>query len=76
MNLLTALMEKQKAEGVSDRAFAKKLGVSHALWSNTKRGKYPIQFQILTGAVKAYPTLADTAVSYLIQFGNNTQQAA
>lgn len=76
MELLDELIKRQKDEGLSDRAFARKLGVSHVLWSQTKRGAYPIRFEILKGAAREYPTLADSVVNYLAQFDSREQVTA
>lgn len=65
MTLLDQLIDKQNELGLSDRGFSRKLGISHALWSETKKGTYPIRYEILAAAAREFPTLGDAIVRYL-----------
>lgn len=60
MTLLERLVDKQKTLGLSDRKFAILLGVSDTMWLNTRRELRPIRFEVLAGAVRAFPQ--DTAL--------------
>lgn len=69
MSILNRLIAIQNALGLSDRAFAEKLSVSHATWSDTKKGAVPIRYEVLSGAVRAfrreYPAVGADALDYL-----------
>lgn len=55
MELLRRLEALQAESGLSGARFAKRLDVSEDLWSKVVRGKRPIRFEILRGALRAYP---------------------
>lgn len=65
MDLLDRLKEKQTEDNMSDVAFARRLGISRAMWIETKRGTYPIRFQVLAAAAREFPTLNDAILRYL-----------
>jgi transcriptional regulator with XRE-family HTH domain len=55
MTLLEQLIELQKSNGLSNKAFAKLLGISDAQWIFTKQGKRKIRYETLSGALQAFP---------------------
>lgn len=65
MSLLDSLIEEQRRRSLSDRAFARLLGVSQALWSNTRTGKIPVGVKILSGVAREFPLLAKDILAYL-----------
>lgn len=77
--LLERLIGLQKALGLSDRKFAKLLGVNDGLWTNTRLGKTPIRFTVLTGAVRAFPeneALRQDVIEYLGEAKTQTEAVA
>jgi hypothetical protein len=65
VNLVEKLIAEQERLKLSDRAFAKLLGVSQALWSNTKTQKWPVGRKIMAAAVREFPTLANDVLKHL-----------
>jgi hypothetical protein len=64
-HLLHQLISLQRASHLSDRAFARTLGVSPALWSKTRAGRLPLGYRVLRGAARTYPHLKDAILSHL-----------
>lgn len=54
MELTEKLKELQIKEGLSNRKFASRLGISHQLWQMTRTGKRGIGLTLLKGIVRAY----------------------
>lgn len=68
MDLLEQLIELQRSNGLSNRAFAGLLGISDAQWIYTKQGKREIRYEILSGALQAFPhneRLKQAVIEYL-----------
>jgi hypothetical protein len=63
--LLDKLVQIQTERGLSDRAFARVLHVSHSLWVKTRSRSYPIRYQLLAGVVLAFPHLEPDVLSHL-----------
>jgi hypothetical protein len=63
--LLEKLMQTQQQNGLSDRAFARTLRISHSLWVKTRSRAYPVRFQVLAGTVLAFPHLDQDVLAYL-----------
>lgn len=55
MSLLEQLIELQKSNGLSNKAFADLLGISDAHWIFTKQGKRQVRYEVLSGALQAFP---------------------
>lgn len=51
------LIAKQKEAGLSDVAFAKKIGVSRQLWAFVKKGTRKPGMKFLKAVIKAFPDL-------------------
>ena len=60
-----ALTERQRRLGLSDAAFARKLGVSPGLWSWTRTGKWPVGMKLLVGSLEAFRDLWPEAHLFL-----------
>lgn len=67
MDLVTHLVNEQRKLGLSDRAFARKLGVSSALWATTKAGKAPVGRKLMAATAREFPLLANDIVQHLTQ---------
>jgi hypothetical protein len=67
MELVRRLKEEQAKLGLSDRAFARRLGVSSALWATTKSGKAPVGRKLMAATVREFPLLANDIVHHLSQ---------
>jgi transcriptional regulator with XRE-family HTH domain len=65
MHLLDKLLAIQQRHHLSDRAFARKLGLSHDLWSKTRSGKTPIGHKVMRAAAQLFPELKDDLFDYL-----------
>lgn len=65
ITLLNQLRLRQVAECMSDRRFARKLGISHQLWQMTRTGKRDIHLVLLKAIVRAYPVLNRDVLLYL-----------
>lgn len=59
MALKTRLTELQKVLGLSDRAFAAKLGLSSSHWNKIKRGERPVEGKLYEGVLRAFPELRE-----------------
>lgn len=55
MELLQRLKQLQEDHKLNDQQFAARLGVSRALWTRIRRGERPIRYEVLSGAVQAFP---------------------
>lgn len=63
--LVQRLMDKQKAEGIGDREFAAKLGISGGAWSMVRNGKRELGSKALSGVARLYPDLNEDILRYL-----------
>lgn len=55
MTLLEQLIELQRTSGLNNKAFASLLGISDAQWIYTKQGKRQMRYEVLSGALQAFP---------------------
>lgn len=51
--------------GLSDRAFAAKLGISKALWVMTRQGDVPVGISVLAGVVREFGDLKNEVLEVL-----------
>jgi lambda repressor-like predicted transcriptional regulator len=65
MDLVEQLVAEQMKLGLSDRGFARHLGVSSALWMTTKQRKVRPGQKIIKSAIKKFPLLANDIVRHL-----------
>ncbi len=75
MSLNEKLTQLQTTLNLSDRDFAKRLGVSRTMWTRTRLGQRPIRFELLAGAVRAFPDLKPDVIRYLEETDRNTVAA-
>lgn len=64
MEIVNRLIAIQQSLGMSEREFAKKLGISHGLWNQTKNGKARVNDTLLRGAMQAFPDLEEDVIKY------------
>ena len=69
MELIRVLKAKQRGLRESDRAFAKRLGISTGTWSVTTRGKRKYGPAIIDGAFRAFPNDAAIEGALLTDLG-------
>lgn len=62
--LIKRLEQIQAAEGVSDRGFAQKLGITNGQWSAVRRGDSVMGRKTLGAVVRIYPGLGTLAEDY------------
>jgi transcriptional regulator with XRE-family HTH domain len=65
MDLVNKLIATQEAMGLSDAAFAAKLGVTPGLWNRTKNGFIKPRFELLAGVARVFPGLGKDVINYL-----------
>ena len=53
--LVAALIEQQEADGLGNNAFARRLGVDKATWSNVRRDLQAPSGAIYSAAMRVYP---------------------
>lgn len=63
--MLTALLERQRCEGLTDVEFARSIHVSHSTWRQTKHNMMPVGWALVIGATARYPDLFSEAVKFL-----------
>lgn len=63
--LIHSLIEKQRAENLSNAEFARRLGISRALWDLVRTGKRGFGERTLSGIVCAYPELIPELLLFL-----------
>jgi transcriptional regulator with XRE-family HTH domain len=63
--LIDLLEAKRKELGLSDAAFARRLGVSRPLWSATRSGTRAVNITLLRGVVRAFPEMDGDVLNYL-----------
>src|SRR5512146_108047 len=61
--LLTKLMQREGE--LSDYKFAKKLGISRALWEFTRTGQKPIHLTLLKATIRTFPELCTEVIEFL-----------
>lgn len=64
-SLVDTLKAKQAQSGMDDEAFAAKIGVSRPAWSMVRAGKRQMGDKVLSGVMKAFPSLSDDCLAYL-----------
>jgi transcriptional regulator with XRE-family HTH domain len=60
------LIEIQKAHGWKDGEMARRLSVSRPFWVRIKNGERIPGRKFLSGALSAFPELADEAIEFLV----------
>lgn len=63
--LIHSLIEKQQAQQLSNTQFARRLGISRALWDLVRTGKRGFGERTLSGIVRAYPELIPEVLLFL-----------
>lgn len=63
--LLERLIERQAGLRLNDSEFAHLLGVKRSTWQLTRTGMKPVRWSVASGAVAAFPDLADDATLFL-----------
>ncbi len=66
--LLKQLDIIQRAEGLSDRQFAAKLGLSNGLWSGVRSGERTMGRKTLRAIERLYPGLSLAINSYWVEY--------
>lgn len=63
--IVRELILRQGAEKISGDAFARRLGITPAMWSLVRRGKRSGGRKLIDGALRLYPDLSDFYVQDL-----------
>jgi len=63
--LVTILEARQRELGLTDAAFADRLGVSRQLWAMTRAGQRAVGLLLLQGVVRAFPDLHNQVLAHL-----------
>ena len=64
-NLVAEMVSAQKKYGLSDRAFARRLGISHSYWISLRQGKKGPGRKFVVGVMNAFPFLETEAIECL-----------
>lgn len=74
--LLDALVNQQRTLQLSDRAFARKLGISKSLWIMTRQGDVPVGISLLAGVVREFGDLRNEVLAVLAEHraGNHAKK--
>jgi len=64
-NLIEQIKAKQIELGLSESEFAKKLGISRALWFLIKKGERQPGFKFIQAIIKKFPDLQLAVYQYL-----------
>lgn len=64
--LLARLIEKQRADDMSDAEFADRLGVPRSTWQLTRTGIKPLGLRVAQAAAITFPDLKALVVSFLL----------
>ncbi|HEX8220756.1 MAG TPA: hypothetical protein VF914_16310 [Chloroflexia bacterium] len=72
--LLEALIKQQRTLKLSDHAFARKLGISKALWVMTRRGDTPVGISLLAGVVREFSGLNNEVLGALAEHASGHQK--
>jgi transcriptional regulator with XRE-family HTH domain len=75
--LVRRLIQMQQEDGLTDEAFAARLGVHRVMWSLVRRGKRQPGKRVIEGAFRLNRTLADVHAQSLqiaTRSGTETQQ--
>jgi len=70
------LRREQRRLGLSDSAFAKKLGVSRSVWVMSALGHRNVGMVLLAAAVRTFPELSGEALAYLKSYRSLDSQAS
>lgn len=57
--IVERLVERQDADGHTDRAFAELLGIDRSQWTLIRLGYRDLGLKPLVGAIRAYPEIGD-----------------
>ena len=74
--LIELLQARQRELGLSDGAFARRLGVSRSLWIAVQSGQRAVGLRLLRGVVRAFPDLDDDVLAFLRERGRHPKQDA
>lgn len=64
--LLENLIARQRDLGLSDRKFARLMGLCRVTWQLTRNGHVPLGATVARGAQRAFPDLAPDAIALLL----------
>ena len=74
--LVKKLIDIQKAEGLTDSAFARKLQISRQLWGLINREGGPIGSKLITGIIREYPVLVVDVLVYFQENGKGSMMSS
>jgi len=63
--IIKKLSQRQEQLALTDLEFSKRLGISRALWSMTRKGEKRVGQKLITGIMKAFPDLIPDVLKYL-----------
>lgn len=71
--LVRWLTQRQEAEGLSDVAFARKLGVSQPMWNRIRNGHNRPTWRLIQKAILVYPKDRDTIIDLALASGDQVE---
>lgn len=66
LDIVQHLRERQAAEGLSDAAFARRLGLPRQTWEAAASGERVVGKRTLAKVIRTYPELTAAAIAYLV----------
>lgn len=64
--VLERLITKQRELGLTDTAFAARLGIPRQTWGLTRTGFKPVRRRVALAAMRAFPEMTAECVSFLL----------
>lgn len=74
-SLVQWLIERQRAEGLSDVAFAARLGISQPTWNRIRNGYSGTSLRLTAKAIAAFPEDRETIVDLALPRDSVTEVA-
>jgi len=65
MDIVAQLVVRQRALGLSNQAFADRLGISRVYWLQIKAGQRNLGAKVLRGVVREYPDMQWAILPFL-----------
>jgi len=62
---LLKILDKQKADKLSDYTFAGRLGIDRTTWVHTRRGRRNIGLTLLKAIARTYPDMHQDIINFL-----------
>lgn len=72
--MIEKLQILQETLDLTDRQFARRIGISGAMWNNVKHSKRSLGMQSIVGIVAAFPELKEDLWNYLTALASQSKE--